>query len=157
MQRIGWVSAIPFLAGLVGMLIVGWNSDRTAERRWHFAVPQLTAAAALLAWLFLPHSDALLLAVFALVGFGTSAHLPAFWALPTTFLSASAAAATIGFVNCIASIGGFVGPKLIGTLSQRTGSFETGFVFMSACLVVASVLVLLCPRVGGASAPRSGK
>jgi nitrate/nitrite transporter NarK len=97
--------------------------------------------------LFLPHSSAvLLIIVFTLVGFGTSAHLPAFWALPTTFLSASAAAAAIGFINCIASIGGFFGPKLIGTLSQRTGSFDAGFVFMSACLIIASVLVLLCPR-----------
>jgi len=144
-QRIGWISAIPFLAGLIGMLLVGWNSDRMAERRWHFAVPQLTAAAALVAWFFLPHSNALLIAVFTLVGFGTSAHLPAFWALPTTFLSASAAAASIGFINCIASIGGFFGPKLIGTLSQRTGSFEVGFVFMSVCWVIASLLVLLMP------------
>ena len=145
-QSVGLISAIPFLAGLVGMLVVGWNSDRTVERRWHFAVPQLTAAAALLAWLFLPHSHAVLIAVFTLVGFGTSAHLPAFWALPTTFLSASAAAAAIGFINCIASIGGFFGPKLIGTLSERTGSFDAGFVFISACLVIGSVLVLLCPR-----------
>ena len=145
-QRVGWISAIPFLAGLVGMLLVGWNSDRMGERRWHFAVPQLTAATALIAWLFLPHSPAVLVVVFTLVGFGTSAHLPAFWALPTTFLSASAAAAAIGFINCIASIGGFFGPKLIGTLSQRTGSFDAGFVFMSACLIIASVLVLLCPR-----------
>ena len=43
-QRIGWIGAIPFVAGLIGMLLLGWNSDRTRERRWHFAVPQLTAA-----------------------------------------------------------------------------------------------------------------
>jgi ACS family tartrate transporter-like MFS transporter len=147
LQRIGLISSIPFLAGLAGMLLVGWNSDRTAERRWHFAIPQLTAAAALVAWLLLPHTNAVLLIVaFTLVGFGTSAHLPAFWALPTTFLSASAAAAAVGFINCIASIGGFFGPKIIGTLSQRTGSFDAGFIFMSGCLIIASVLVLLCPR-----------
>jgi sugar phosphate permease len=145
LQRIGFVSSIPFLAGLIGMLLVGWNSDRVAERRWHFAIPQLTAAAALIAWLLLPHSNALLILTFTLVGFGTSAHLPAFWALPTSFLSPSAAAAVIGFINCTASIGGFFGPKLIGTMSQRTGSFDSGFVFMSACLIVASLLVFLCP------------
>ena len=38
-QRIGWVGAIPFVAGLIGMLLLGWNSDRTRERRWHFAYP----------------------------------------------------------------------------------------------------------------------
>ena len=52
-QRIGWIGAIPFVAGLIGMLVLGWNSDRTRERRWHFAVPQLTAALALGVWFFL--------------------------------------------------------------------------------------------------------
>ncbi len=145
-QRIGLIGAIPFIGGLVGMLLLGWNSDRTRERCWHFAIPQLTAALALSAWLLLPHSNALLIVVFTLVGFGTVAYLPSFWALPSAFLTSSAAAAAVGFINCTASVGGFVGPKIIGDLSQRTGSFRGGFVFMIACWIIASLLVLLCPR-----------
>ena len=57
--HVGWMGAIPFIAGLIGMLVLGWNSDRTRERRWHFAVPQLTAAFGLAIWFFLPHSTAL--------------------------------------------------------------------------------------------------
>jgi MFS transporter, ACS family, tartrate transporter len=156
-QRIGWIGAIPFVAGLIGMLLLGWNSDRTRERRWHFAIPQLTAVLALIAWLFVPHSNALLIVVFTLIGFGTTAHLPSFWALPTSFLADSAAAAAVGFINCMASIGGFFGPMIIGNLSQRTGSFDGGFIFMIACWTIASLLVLLCPReknARAASAPR---
>jgi MFS transporter, ACS family, tartrate transporter len=155
-QRIGWMGAIPFVAGLIGMLLLGWNSDRTRERRWHFAIPQLTAALALSAWFLAPHSNALLIVVFTLIGFGTTAYLPSFWALPSAFLTSSAAAAAVGFINCTASIGGFVGPKIIGDLSQRTGSFRTGFFFMIACWTIASLLVLLGLRgnVGGASVPR---
>jgi len=145
-QRIGWIGAIPFVAGLIGMLVLGWNSDRTRERRWHFAIPQLTAVLALVAWLCVPHSIALLIVVFTLIGFGTTAHLPSFWALPTSFLADSAAAAAVGFINCMASIGGFFGPIIIGNLSQRTGSFDGGFIFMIACWTIASLLVLLCPR-----------
>jgi ACS family tartrate transporter-like MFS transporter len=162
---VGWMGAIPFIGGLIGMLLVGWSSDRTRERRWHFALPQLTAAAGLGAWFILPHSNAALLVVFTLIGFGTVAYLPAFWALPSAFLSSAAAAAAVGFINCTASIGGFAGPKIFGDLSQRTGSFNTGFAVMIACWVIASALVLLCPRetmassaannVGGASVPRS--
>jgi MFS transporter, ACS family, tartrate transporter len=145
-QRIGWVGAIPFVAGLIGMLIVGWSSDRAGERRWHFAIPQLTAALALSAWFFIPHSNVLLIVVFTLLGFGTVAYLPSFWALPSAFLTSSAAAAAVGFINCTASIGGFVGPKIIGNLSQRTGSFSSGFIFMVACWIIASLLALFCPR-----------
>jgi D-galactonate transporter len=145
-SKIGWIGAVPFIGGLVGMLLLGSNSDRTGERRWHFAIPQLTAAVALIAWLALPHSNVLLIALFTLVGFGTVAYLPSFWALPSAFLSSSAAAAAIGFINCTASIGGYFGPKIIGDISQRTGSFNGGFAVMIVCFVIASVLVLVCPR-----------
>jgi sugar phosphate permease len=145
-QRVGWMGAIVFGAGLAGMLLLGWSSDRMRERRWHFAIPQLTAALALAVWFFLPHSNIILVMIFSLVGFGTIAYLPAFWALPSAFLSASAAAAAVGFINCMASVGGYFGPKIFGELSQRTGSFNTGFILMIASFVVASVLVLVCPR-----------
>jgi ACS family tartrate transporter-like MFS transporter len=146
LRLIGWVGAVPYVAALIGMLIVGWSSDRHSERRWHFAVPQLSAAVALAAWFLAPHSIAVLIIVFTVIGFGVNAYLPAFWALPGALLADSAAAAAIGFINSAASLGGFVGPKIVGNLSQSSGSFRSGFMFMIGCWVVASVLVLLCPR-----------
>jgi ACS family tartrate transporter-like MFS transporter len=148
-QRIGWIGSIPFFAGLIGMLVLGWSSDRLRERRWHFATPQLTAAVALAIWFLLPHSNEVLLTVFTLVGFGTVAYLPSFWALPSAFLTSSAAAAAVGFINCTASIGGFFGPKIVGDISQQTGSFNGGFAVMIACFLIASALVLVCPRERG--------
>jgi Sugar phosphate permease len=91
--EVGWIGAIPFIAGLIGMLILGSSSDRTRERRWHFAIPQLTAALGVALWLLLPHSNGLLIVAFTFVGFGSVSYLPAFWALPSAFLSSAAAAA----------------------------------------------------------------
>jgi sugar phosphate permease len=145
-SRVSWFGAVIYGAALLSLLFVGWSSDRAQERRWHFAVPQLAAAAALALWFVLPSSNVLLILVFSFVAAGTVAHLPAFWALPSTFLSNSAAAAAIGFINCVASIGGFFGPKVVGNLAQRTGSFSPAFLFMSGCCALAAVLVLLCPR-----------
>jgi MFS transporter, ACS family, tartrate transporter len=145
-QHVALIGSIPFVAGLTGMLLLGWSSDRLRERRWHFAVPQLTAAAALAMWFLLPQSNLLLVAVFTLVVFGTIAYLPSFWAMPSEFLTSSAAAAAVGFINCTASIGGLVGPQMIGSLSERTGSFNAGYIFMIGCWLIASLLVLLCPR-----------
>ena len=145
-SQIGWIGAIPFIAGLIGMWVLGWSSDRARERRWHFAAPQLTAALGLTAWFLLPHSNAILILVFTLIGFGTVSYLPAFWALPSAFLTSSAAAAAVGLINCTASLGGYVGNWLFGDLSQRTGSFSIGFIAMIACWIIASVLVLVCPR-----------
>jgi ACS family tartrate transporter-like MFS transporter len=150
-QRVSWMAPVIFGAGLIGMLLLGWSSDRLKERRWHFAIPQLAAAVAGILWLVLPHSNALLVLLFTIIGFGTIAYLPSFWALPSAFLTSSAAAAAIGFINCTASIGGYFGPKMIGQLSQGTGSFRSGFVVMIGCWIIASVLVLFCPRKQTAS------
>lgn len=150
--RVSWFGALIFGSALVAMLLLGWSSDRMRERRWHFATPQLIAALALGTWFVIPHSSAFLVFLFALIAAGTVAYLPVFWTLPSAFLNNSAAAAAIGFINCIASVGGFFGPKVIGNLSERTGSFTAGFIFMIACWTIASALVLLCPyklqRVG---------
>src|ERR1043166_9714613 len=94
--KVSWFGTLVFGAGLVGMLLLGWSSDRTRERRWHFAVPQLAAALALAPWFVLPHSNTLLLLIFTVLGFGTVAYLPAFWSLPSAFLTSSAAAAAGG-------------------------------------------------------------
>jgi ACS family tartrate transporter-like MFS transporter len=145
-RLIGWVGAIPFAAATVGLLFAGWSSDRLREHRWHFAVPQLAAAAALGAWFLLPHSNGLLVVLCSIIGIGTVAYFPAFFTLPSEFLTSAAAAAAIGFINCTASIGGFFGPKIFGNLSQQSGSFRSGFAMMIACWIIGSLLVLLCPR-----------
>lgn len=143
-SKVSWFGLLIFGATLPAMMLVSWNSDRTGERRWHFALSQLIAAVALGAWLVFPASNALLVVIFSLIACGTVAYLPVFWTLPASFLSPSAAAAAIGFISCVASVGGFFGPKLIGHLSQHGG-----FLFMIACWTVASALVLLCPRYNG--------
>ncbi|MDQ6808458.1 MAG: MFS transporter [Verrucomicrobiota bacterium] len=145
-RLIGWVGAIPFAVATAALLYAGWSSDRMRERRWHFAVPQLAAAVALASWFILPHSNALLVAICAIIASGTTAYFPAFFTLPSQYLTSAAAAAAIGFINCTGSIGGFVGPKIFGELSQRTGALDAGFVMMIACWLISSALVLLFLR-----------
>lgn len=148
-RLIGWVGAIPFAAATVALLVAGWSSDRLRERRWHFAIPQLTAALALGAWFLLPHSNALLVVLCSVIACGTIAYFPAFFTLPSEFLTSAAAAAAVGFINCTASIGGYFGPKIFGNLSQQSGSFNSGFAMMIGCWIIGSLLVLVCPRESG--------
>jgi sugar phosphate permease len=146
-RLIGWIGAIPFACATIALLIAGWSSDRMHERRWHFAVPQLVAALALAAWFILPHSNALFVVLCSIIACGTIAYFPAFFSLPSEFLTSAGAAAAIGFINAMASVGGgYGGPKIFGELSQRTGSFNTGLIMMIACWIIGAVLVLVCPR-----------
>jgi nitrate/nitrite transporter NarK len=69
-----------------------------------------------------------------------------FWAVPTQFLSESAAAASIGLINAIGNLGGFVGPMVIGYLATRTHSFSPGLLYLVASLFLSGMFMLLVGR-----------
>lgn len=46
--RVTLLVAVPNLLGFIAMQLNGWHSDRTAERRWHTAIPLFVTAASLL-------------------------------------------------------------------------------------------------------------
>lgn len=149
------LAALPYLAGVAAMLLNGWHSDRTRERRWHTALPLFVGAACLLAALFTGGHLLVAFALMVIVGACTTAFLPSFWPLPTQFLSASAAAASIGLINALGNLGGFLGPYAMGFLRSLTGSFTAGLTVLLTCMAAGGVLVLLLParKQGAGSEP----
>jgi len=141
---------IPALIGIVGMLINTWHSDKTAERRWHCAVP-LVAAGLMFALLILARHNVPLAILLLLLGSGcVYAYFPTFWAIPTLILGETAAAATFGLVNSLGQIGGFAGNFTIGLLNDRTHSLAASFGFIALVYVgAASVIFSLRIRDAG--------
>jgi ACS family tartrate transporter-like MFS transporter len=144
--RVGLVGTIPYVATLIAMLINGWHSDKTGERRWHSAVPLFVAGLALFGLVVLPHSTQMLVVLFTVLC-STEAFLPVFWAMPTEVLTESAAAAGVGLINAVGSIAGFAGPFAFGYLNSRTGSYAYGLTLMMVLAVAGGLLVLQVPRV----------
>ena len=147
--QVAMIAALPFLASWPAMLLLSWSSDRTGERRWHTAAAYLVLAAGLAGGIWSGKSVPLGILMFSLAGIGISARLPAFWALPASLLGGSMAAASVGAINCIGNLGGFVGPYLLGAMSTATGSYSTGIGYLAGASVLAAVLILLVrPRPG---------
>src|SRR5262249_52418924 len=124
------------------MLIVGWDSDKTGERRLHTALPIFAACAGLIFAIASGHNLALVVASFCVVSIGLHSYLPSFWAMPTAFLTESAAAAAIGLINSVGNLGGFVGPSVLGYLKDKTGVYSTGMGVLAFSLLCAGLLVL---------------
>jgi len=137
------LAALPYLAALAGMLLNGWHSDRTGERRWHSAGPLFAGGMALiLAIVSGPHFWAHLV-FFALFAACVHGYMAAFWTLPTAFLGESAAAASIGLINSVGGLGGFAGPFIIGYLATRSGSFVPGLGWLLVNLFLAGIIILV--------------
>lgn len=142
---VGMINAIPYLIAVVVMLLIGYHSDKTGERRWHVAVAAFSAAAGfgLSAWLHNPYF-ALVALMVALVGLKSA--MGPFWALSTTFLSGTAAAGGIALINSVGNLGGFVGPTLVGVVNDRTGSIKLSLWILGGALLLMGMLILTIKR-----------
>ncbi|HUK34204.1 MAG TPA: MFS transporter [Vicinamibacterales bacterium] len=139
---VGLLSAIPYAAAAIGMVVVGWNSDRTGERRWHIALAAMTGGAGFAATGFV-HGVVPSIAALSLAMFGLASMLGPFWAFATSFLSGIGAAAAIALVNSVGNVGGFVGPNIIGYLQLTSRGFSGGLVAIGGILAAGGLLVLV--------------
>jgi sugar phosphate permease len=136
------LSALPYCVGLGAMLLLGWSSDRTRERRWHTAIPMMMAGAGLALAVASQNVPLLMISMFALAAAGMYGYFPSFWSLPSGFLTGTVAAASIGMINSIGNLGGFAGPYIVGYLNHIANSFSAGVIYLSLSAVVAAALVL---------------
>lgn len=157
------LSAIPYVVGLVSLLAVARSSDLRQERRWHLAGACVAAAIGLFLTGLLLNSAALGMVTLCVAVAGVMPLSALIMTRPTALLSGTVAAAGIAIVNSVGSIGGFVGPYLVGWVQSATGSFYGGLVALSLALVAAAaVSVVVChpserrANVAGRGAPRRG-
>lgn len=148
--RVTLYAALPYLAGFAMQQWNSRHSDRAGERRRHAAVPIFLCGVTLLLTVVAGSHLSLALTLFTIMGACYFAYHPCFWAVPSAFLSESAAAASIGLINSVGNLGGFVGPLLMGYLKNRTNSFTPGILYLVGWLCLSGILML---AVGAGRAP----
>jgi len=143
LDAVTWLVILPPIGSLTGQIFVGWSSDRTKERRLHAVVPIYLGALALALTPWSHGQLWLTVGLFICAMTGLKAYLPAFWSLPSLFLTEAAAAGCIGLINSVGNLGGFVGPSVLGLVERLTGSFQGGLYFLSSSMVVSATIILL--------------
>jgi MFS family permease len=145
--NVGLITAIPYAIAIVTMVVVGGNSDRTRERRWHTAGSMFVGGAGLIASVIAGNSHPVLAIIalsFAAGGIMTAS--PIFWSLPTAFLAGTAAAAGIAAINSVGNLSGFFGPFIIGWLKDLTNSTASGMYMLAVVQIAGGLTVLTLPR-----------
>ncbi|HDS1153043.1 TPA: MFS transporter [Pluralibacter gergoviae] len=142
---IGYLTAIPSLAALIGMLAIGSSSDRRRERRWHIIVPFIIGAAAMGASTFFSHNVMMTVLLFSIAQAMIIGAVPVFFSLPATFLKGTAAAAGFALACSIANIAGLVSNSVMGIALDVTGSSNGALWFFAACLLLSCLLVVALP------------
>jgi sugar phosphate permease len=143
---VGLLLMIPHLAGLAAIIPISLSSDRRLERRYHVAIPMLVGSIALIS-LGAAHSVPLSIALWSVAAAGSAyGFVGPFWSLPDDFLTGAAAASGIALVTSIGSIGGFVGPSIMGTTAGGSGGIYRGLAIAGVSSLVSATLALLLPK-----------
>jgi ACS family tartrate transporter-like MFS transporter len=141
-MNVGFLLAIPNLIAVIGMVFWSSHSDRSGERYWHAAIACLIAALGMTVAARAGSSAILAITGLSLTAFGVSAAKPPLWSLPTTFFGGTAAAASIGLINSLGTLGGFVGPYMIGSTNETGGNFSRGLYLVGGTLIVSAVTIV---------------
>jgi MFS transporter, ACS family, tartrate transporter len=137
----GYAASIPYVVGTIGMIVCGYITDRTRERRWNCFFTCLIAVCGLLiAGLTLGTWWSLAGLSIATVGF--YGMKPAFWPMPSLFLTGTAAAAGIAWINAVGNLAGTVTPFIVGWMKDATGSFAGGLYVLAAFALLSAVVTL---------------
>lgn len=148
--RTGWtddfavslLSSLPALCAAITMVFFGRRADRKQQPRGHVQVASFGAAAGL-ALAALTMHPALVVLGLCIANSGRWSGIAIFWALPTAFLSGTAAAGGIALINSIGNLGGFVGPYVMGFLKQHTAGYGAGLLVLAGCSLLGGILPLV--------------
>ena len=139
--QVSLLTAAPYALGAAAMIYWGRRCDRLQRPARYTAAPLLIGGAALTASAFLTAAPWLGYLGLCACAIGVLAAFPAFWTLPTVFLTGVTAAAGIATVNSLGNVSGFVGPYWVGAMTDLFGSAQWGLVTIGLVMVLGSVVV----------------
>lgn len=146
----GFLSSIPYITGCVGMLTVGYLSDRYKERKWHLIACLMMIAIGLGTAGYLENSVGAIVAIsFATLGI-MGAKGP-FWPIPSAYLTGAGAAAGIALINSMGNLGGFAGPYMVGFAKRLTNSFSGGLYALALMTFLGAIVTIIAVRMDKAT------
>jgi ACS family tartrate transporter-like MFS transporter len=144
-MQTGFMTAIPFICGTIGILVWGHISDRMNERKWNL-VASCTCMAAGLAFAAMTQGSYLSIVGLSvgMVGlYASNAHL---FPIPSMFLTGAAAASGIAWVNSLGILAGGITSPVIGYIKDTTGGYAGGLYFLAALGVMGAIVTIIGVR-----------
>jgi sugar phosphate permease len=145
--RTGWLSSIPYVFAIIGMLTASYFSDKTLNRK-AFVWPFLLIAALAFYGSYLIGTSNFWLSFVLLVIAGTAMYAPygPFFAIIPEILPGNVTAGAIALINSLGALGSFAGSYLVGYLNGSTGGFGASYIFMAGSLFLSAILTMVAVK-----------
>jgi len=142
--KTGWLSSVPFLLAITGMLSASYFSDTTLNRKI-FVWPFLLIGAIAFYSSYMVGTSNFWLSFVLLIIAGGAMYAPygPFFAVITEILPKNVSGGAIALINSFGALGSFAGAFLVGYLNNTTGGFGASYIFMSGSLFLAAIITMV--------------
>lgn len=143
----GWLSAVPYVLAIVGMLTASYFSDKTLKRK-EFIWPFLLIGAIAFYASYLVGVDNFWVSFTLLVLAGAAMYTPygPFFAIIPEILPSNVTAGAIALINSMGALGSFAGTYVVGYLKGTTGNFGASYIFMAGSLLLSAIITFVALR-----------
>ncbi|MCW2256641.1 sugar phosphate permease [Providencia alcalifaciens] len=144
MVETGWLTAVPYLAATLAMILVSWASDRMNNRKL-FVWPMLLIGAICFLGSYLLGSSNFWFSYTLLVIAGAAMYAPygPFFAIIPEMLPKNVAGGAMALINSMGALGSFFGSWFVGYLNGATGSPSASYMFMGIALFISVLLTII--------------
>ncbi len=139
-----YVTAIPYIFGIIGM--IGWArfSDWTGDRVWPVAMASALAGLGLTLSVIV-HTPLMQLFAICAATTGIYALKGPNMALITENFTGRTAPGAIAMISALGGLSGFVLPAIVGWIRESSGGFTGGLLFLALLSFLGAAQVLLTP------------
>jgi sugar phosphate permease len=156
MMEVGFLSAVPYLAAVIGEITFATWSD-LSRHRLPLVWPCLLVAAAAFYGSYLLGGSQFWLSFVLLTVAGAMMYAPygPFFAHIAEVLPRNVIGGAIALINSMGALGSFVGAYGVGMLNSITGSPGASYLMMAAALVVSAAITFVLQKGATSSRPQS--
>lgn len=143
----GWLSSLPYVFAIIGMLAASYYSDKTLKRKI-FVWPFLLVGALAFYGSYLLGTDHFWVSFVLLVIAGATMYAPygPFFAIIPEVLPQNVSGGAMALINSFGALGSFVGAYLVGLLNASTGGFGASYIFMAGSLFISAIITIVAIR-----------
>jgi sugar phosphate permease len=143
----GWLSSLPYLFAIIGMVVVSWLSDKTLIRKafvWPFLL--ISAIAFYFSFLVGPNNFWLSFLLLVIAGASMYSCYGPFFAMLSELFPANVLGGAMALINSFGALGSFGGSYLVGYLNAVTGNFNASYIFMAGSLLISAILTIIAVK-----------
>ncbi|MBD2752235.1 MFS transporter [Spirosoma validum] len=145
--KTGWLSSVPYVLAIIGMLSASYFSDKTLNRK-AFVWPFLLIGAIAFYASYLVGVNQFWLSFVLLIIAGGAMYAPygPFFAIIPDLLPRNVAGGAMALINSFGALGSFIGSYIVGYLNGTTGGFGASYIFMAGSLFLSAIITLIAVR-----------